>query len=392
MVEIKYVTRKDSKAKEYIDNIINPNKILEENYAYILESMEEESYIIDETPCNLFRELILEEKVVGFATYIIDMNIDSYSLNNIYVLPEYRGNLLFLNEIHSFFLREHEISIFNPNHRIIDILLENGLADYLSKNLVVSAINLDNSASNYKSNIKNKKLSDKVIYSTNVYDTKISATVLFDDLDESICYSKELPDDIIHYNAKKQRKVGKQYYLKLKEHILDNTTEIIKILKELKEDLPYPEYDLEVIVGKAPELSEYLEDAVENDLITKEKAYEIQKQITYEFNENLIFSESLMRRLSYLIMEDELDEIPETDNITCLYCKTPVDYTDKFCPICGFNNDMLFEIQKEFDEIDKVLTEFSEELKKEGFTDEEINEIIGKELDKIALENNLTFE
>ena len=73
--------------------------ILKKYYDYIYQAICEEGIILKAPECNLFKELVFENKVVGFWSYDFSREFITAALNNIYVLPKFRGNNLFLEEL-----------------------------------------------------------------------------------------------------------------------------------------------------------------------------------------------------------------------------------------------------------------------------------------------------
>ena len=162
------------------DEELSTKQILMDNYDYICDSIKDENYKLENPFCSLFKELLYEDKVIGFATYDFNNGMGDLSLNEIYVLPEFRGNKYFINEIESTLMSGSTISIYEPTHRLIELLIENGYAENLDNNLVVSSINLDVNEKKLKSNNENANINDELIYSCNLYDLNISACIILD--------------------------------------------------------------------------------------------------------------------------------------------------------------------------------------------------------------------
>ena len=70
MSKTKYVTRKD-KIPVTIDGDfqINCVDILEDFYPYILNSIKDEEHIVENSYGDFFKEILFEDKVVGFVCY-----------------------------------------------------------------------------------------------------------------------------------------------------------------------------------------------------------------------------------------------------------------------------------------------------------------------------------
>lgn len=94
------IEKEDNTQKVFLsENTLDVLEILQENYDYIYESMRQEGFNLKYGECNLFKELVFDNKVVGFCSYDFSREFITAAINNIYVLPEFRGNKLFLDEI-----------------------------------------------------------------------------------------------------------------------------------------------------------------------------------------------------------------------------------------------------------------------------------------------------
>lgn len=392
MNNTEYIIRKDSIAKQHVneEGYINSQELLENGYHYILESMKKESFKLDNKECNIFTEILHENKVVGFATYMFIEELGCLALNEIYVMPEFRGNRLFLNEVHKVLLNNLKFGLIEPSHRIMEILYENGFADKY-ENILVSPFTLIIPSDSINCTDKKGKIEDEFIGSY-FYDMNMSATIEIDIKDDNIIlyYSRLLDVDIIEYGAGEKRKQkNEEYYNILKDEMLDNYDNLLEKIRELKGEFPLPKFTVKDVVGVAPELSEQLQAMIENNIITQEKAREIQEQITQEYEEGYVLPESLLKRLSFLAIEDQLDEMPEINMPTCIYCNSPIDITDNYCDICGFSYKAMDEVRTEYEELEEIVMEFAEELRKQGYSDDEIDKIITEQLVKVAEENNI---
>ncbi|WP_323735908.1 GNAT family N-acetyltransferase [Methanosphaera sp. ISO3-F5] len=369
MIMIDYIIRdnQESEVFESNDDTLNAKNILKENYPYIYECMKKEGFILENTECNIFKELLYDNKVVGFIAYNIDEDFDSISLVNVYIMPEYRGNSILYNELSKILKSDIVFSVLEPNNLIIDLFIKYGFAEKLNEYLVASSISLDVKSENYISNTNDFILDDDSFYGSNLYDTAISATLLLIDISSPgsniICYSKTLESDKVNYNAEKHRNNIQSHLKNVKEDMLENCDLFADILVDLKENLPKPEYDINELVGKPPELSEILKIALEE--IGKERVKEIQEQLIEEYDEGIVRNEALFKRLKFLLVEDEIiDEILLENDITevsCPYCYSPINLSDISCKICGYNlqysNEEEMQIFSEFfDELIKKIT------------------------------------
>ena len=376
------------------DKELSTKQILMDNYDYICDSIKDENYKLENPYCSLFKELLYEDKVIGFATYDFTKGMGDLSLNEIYVLPEFRGNKYFINEIESTLMSGSTISIYEPTHRLIELLIENGYAENLDNNLVVSSINLDVNEKKLKSNNENPTIDDELIYACNLYDLNISACIILDDITteetNSIFYSRCLNDDNKYFSSGDIRKnITPEYFDNIKKTILTNQDKYIKIIMDLEEKIPKAEFDIDEIVGRPPQFSEYLEGLINEEIVTKERALEIQKQMIDEFENDLILPESLFKRLEYLIMEDLIeDETQDIDfedmSMQCSYCKLPVTPLDKSCKICGYKIEDSIDMFDEFEEMKNEIRDMIKQLRMDGISDKEIIEMTNETVNHLS--------
>ena len=88
MKNIDYLIRKDNTQKVYLtENTIDITPLLNETYPYIIDSIKKENFILNSEKCHLFKELVYENKVVGFCSYDFSREFMTAALNNIYILP-----------------------------------------------------------------------------------------------------------------------------------------------------------------------------------------------------------------------------------------------------------------------------------------------------------------
>lgn len=169
---------------------------------------------------QIFKEIVYDSKVVGFATYDLGFE-DFITLVNIYVMPEFRGNKLFLNEIKN---TDVEFIIKDPNKELIEILLHYGLANKLSDTLVHSKIKLQMNQMCFESNkdVEFDNL-DAMVY-TKLYDLKLESLIyvcnLYND-NENIVYYE---DNYLDYDFDVD-----EYLDDIEKTVLNNIDNIDKI-------------------------------------------------------------------------------------------------------------------------------------------------------------------
>lgn len=336
MEKINYLLRDNNTQKVFLtENTIDIKDILTENYNYIMNSIIKENFILKSDECNLFKELVYDNKVVGFCSYDFSREFMTTALNNIYILPEFRGNGLFLEELKKTMNEHHKPSIIEPTRHIVELLIKYGFAKKINENNVASAIEFIVPGEHV---LTNKKIINEEELSTHFYDLNICASIHVLDMNRCIiAYSLPLNDDIIRFNCiEKRSEINDDYFNGIIELFNRKEDKILEILVELEEHLPIKEFSLEEVIGSDDELSHYIETLIDDAHVTYAKALEIKEQIREEYEAGMILNESLLIRLAYLF------NIPEeptliTHDETCPYCNMPLDSHDKYCHYCGIN-------------------------------------------------------
>ena len=327
------------------ENTMGVVEILKGNYGYIHESIANEGFILKYPECNLFKELVYDGKVVGFCTYDFSREFITAALNNIYVLPQYRGNRLFINELKKTMEEHSKPSIMEPTRLVVELLIRYGLAKKVTESLVASSIEFVIPCSHVLSNGEspNEELS------THFYDLDICRCIHILDLNEGcVAYSSPLNYDIIQYGCLNE--IDDEYFEDLIEFFKDNDVEIMNAIMELEDGLPVKNYSLEEIIGGEDNLSPYIESLIDDGHVTYRRALEIRDQIREEYEAGMILSDSLLIRLAYLFEEDKAPTIKSHDEV-CPYCSMPIDSHDRYCHFCGINLDY------DIDEIERNLIE-----------------------------------
>ena len=69
MEKTNYLIKKNNTQKVYLtEDTLEITLILNEDYPYIMDSIRKENFILKSEKCNLFKELVFDNKVVGFST------------------------------------------------------------------------------------------------------------------------------------------------------------------------------------------------------------------------------------------------------------------------------------------------------------------------------------
>ncbi|MBQ6100145.1 MAG: zinc ribbon domain-containing protein [Methanobrevibacter sp.] len=331
-----YLIRPQNTQKVYLsEKTLDVDDILKSNYDYIHDAIKKEGIILKAHECNLFKELVFDSKIVGFCSYDFSRQFITAALNNIYVLPEFRGNNLFLKELKKTMVEYNKPSIVEPTRLVVELLIRYGLAEKISDSLVASSLEFIIPGDHVLSNHEYKSSEE---LSTHFYDLKMSASIHFLDIDEGvIAYSSPLNYDIIHHDCLSARdEMNEEYLDEIREFFIKNDVEIKNAVRNLEENLPVKSYSIEEIVGVENEFSYYIESLIDDAHVTYDKAFEIKQQMIEEYEEGKILKESLLIRLAYLFDENK-DVTIKSHTDKCPHCKMPVDNHDKYCHFCGIN-------------------------------------------------------
>lgn len=329
------IIRDDNTQKVFLsESSFDVMDILVKHYDYILEEIQNEGIILKGQTCNLFKELIFEGNVVGFCSYDFSSEFITAALNNVYVLPEFRGNHLFCQELQKTMMEYNKPSIIEPTHLVVELLVKYGFAKKISENIVASSIEFIVPGDHVESNGNY----DKEELSTHFYDLNISASIHFLDIEKGIvAYSSPLNYDIIHYDCIDRRnQIDEGYFTEIKEFFENNDVEIMNEISQLEDRLPIKSYTLEEVVGDEENFSPYILSLIEDAHVTHERAIEIKKQMVEEYEAGMILNESLLIRLAYLFDENKTISIKSHSDV-CPYCNMPIDGHDRFCHFCGIN-------------------------------------------------------
>ena len=311
-------------------------EILQEDYPYILKSIQNEGFILKYDQCNLFKELLFENDVVGFCSYDFSREFMTMAMNNIYVLPKYRGNSFLLNELTSTMVEQNKPSIMEPTRLIVELLIEYGFASKITDNIVASAIEFVVPSDHV---LSNGEYGPEEL-STHFYDLDICASIHILDIGKShVAYSAPLNYDIMYYDCLDYRNnISDEYFKKISRTFKDRDIEIMELILDLEDNLPIKSYTLDEIIGPEDEFSFYIQSLIDDAHVTQQKALEIKNQIKEEYEAGMILNESLLIRLAYLFDENQDENVTLHDDV-CPYCSMPIDSHDRFCHFCGINLD-----------------------------------------------------
>jgi hypothetical protein len=359
MAEREYIIKDDNTQKVFLsEDTLDVVEILEKYYGYILDALREEGIILKAHECSLFKELVFENRVVGFCSYDFSRQFITVALNNVYVLPEFRGNGIFHEELLKTMKEHNKPSIMEPTRLVVELLIKYGLAKRISEGIVASSLEFIIPGNHVLSNAEYDSSEE---LSTHFYDLDTCASIHFLDLENNrIAYSEPLNHDIIHYDCMERRKVlDESYFDALRQIFISRDVEIMNVILDLEDSLPVMSYSLEDVVGEGDEFSPYIETLIDDAHITYDQALRIKQQITEEYEAGMILNESLFIRLAYLF-GDRVEPSIKSHSDVCPYCSMPIDSHDKFCHFCGLN--LKYDPDEMFDSFMDYLSDSNIEL------------------------------
>ena len=384
------ITKENNNQRVFLsEDTLDVVEILHEHYPYIYDSIEKEGFILKYGQCNLFKELVFDKKVVGFCSYDFSREFITAALNNIYVLPEFRGNRLLFSELIKTMQEHNKPSIMEPTRLVVELLVEYGFACKINENIVASAIEFIVPGEHVITN--NEYSNDEL--STHYYDLSVCSCIHILDWNKKyIAYSTPLNDDILHYND--IGKVDEEYVDNLIDFYKNNDIKLMEAILKLEESLPIKNYTLEEVIGDDENFSFYMESLINDAHVTHAKALQIKKQIKEEYEAGMILNESLLIRLAYLFNQNLNPTITSHMEI-CPYCEMPIDDHDKFCHFCGINLDYdPYEIENSlFEFVDTGESDFNEDIRFIAYKFLKlIDENIGIEYSIFTIENTYNID
>ena len=311
MSKINYVVREDGIPEMFVEEsefgFMETYDILKK-YPYIKKSMDDENYHLENETCYAFDEIVYENKVVGFATFEANESM-VIMLTECYILPEFRGKRLFFDELSKMIFSAPSFGILQPTRNIVELLCDYSFARKVSDDIVVSGIEFYFDSFDVKSN-KRDEIPEFDLPASNFYDLGICSTV-FADGDEVI-YHCLLENDLRKYGAR--GKLDDDYFTSILDLFSKNNGEFMELVAELKKELPHEKLDYDTLVGNGNELSDYMMGMVDSGIMSHDRAFEIKKQLTAEYELGQITDESIDDRLNSLIIEDLKGEAFESFN------------------------------------------------------------------------------
>ena len=334
--------------EEEIDDI---PEYLKENYLSIYEAMINENYII-EYPFSEYLHIIeYDDKTVGFYTYNTMQTPTRITIEEFYIIPEYRGNNIFTDTLIDLEIQDNlDVLLRNPPRHVIKLLEKNELAYPLTKNLIYSYFKLATTIDETFINKKTKSLFEELEYPMNqmnpvgdVYDLSLSSIVYNDTVgitveDDIICLSTPRKSDNRRYRLqKKLKQVDKKYLRKLYKQAMKNISKMEEYENIIKEKLE-ENVTVDSILGSADNLKDEITEYTEYNDITIEELKIIHQKTQMALDEGDINSEHIFTRFEYLVDYPEKEAVVTNlkDDGGCDYCGG-LEFDEGICDNCGFN-------------------------------------------------------
>ena len=317
-----YIKRKTKKILENKDNLDLKRQLT--NYPYILKE-----YDIRFMDFDLFIEILDKKRVVGFLS-LTKYNEHAYALNDAYVLKEFRGKHLLLKEILKLLLDNIELSIKEPTHDFVEMLVHYKFGKKLNENLVASALSFDIEDRNI---LYSEEFEIEDLCSTFLYDLKLSSPVYIGDIVSKnkceIAYQKLLKSDERYSLEFRQNVHIKNYFNEFANNFKENIAEFGEVLINLKKNLPRK---------KESRIDRIIRTAIDNKQITPEESDKYKKRLEEAQSNGDVLNEGLQRYFNYIINgEDNLIHPKEVSSTACPNCHRKINVKHKMCNHCGWN-------------------------------------------------------
>ena len=301
------------------------------------DSMNEDGYYLQGEVCTDFKPIKDNDNVIGFITYLNVVEQEE-SINNYYVEKQYETKGYLVEEIRNKYEEGKRVTLVNPLRKQVEELLEHGLAEKITDRLVISAVNLDITPDKIQETkyTNSAYITGDTLISSTLYDLYTCSVVYLDDITsnrfaKSIYFSKVNRNDIMEYNAQKNRKNMDDTINHIKERFEDNPDEINERLMKLREKLHSKTYTLD-------EIKEKLAHDVDEKVITKKKAEKIEEQLIRELDEGKITEQSIYTRLVFLERYEETHPRELVDSQRKCYCRScsqNISISQTYCYNCG---------------------------------------------------------
>ena len=375
-------------------------ELLREEYPYLHEQMQKDNYIIEYNYFDEFIEIKQDNKTVGFYTTVIILAEDNdlfTILEELYILPEYWDDELVISHIMQLQLRLNgDFHIRNPHHKLIETLINRGLAVELDENIIYSPILLFDEYYNVYTECKIAKSYDfeeldYTVYTTNLYDLKHSTVIAMDDSyrisnqRDILILSTPRKHDMDKYNlVNKLKKIDKNYAKKVRK-IINKQQEKMETSDQILEIYTNSFLNVEEQLGTKDKASELFLKSLKEHNIGHEDGIELYNLIYEAYENKQIDQKSFIYRTGYVLhhpqeaLKHDNNQMPEANK--CPYCNNEIDEFYTYCEECGqiLVDVNLWDDEDEEDADEYTIDEktglevgFQEKIIQEGYNPEEV--------------------
>lgn len=360
---IKYIKREDNIPKQINNKNQTLTELLQKDYSYIYESIQNEKYIIQYEDFTTFHEITNQNKVIGYYTTEKNSEKNVYAIEEIYILPEFRGNGIF-KELLTFYMNiaNLHVALKNPNKKLIDSLINNELAFKIDSNIIISFVrfyvNIEEIYDNkYLKQLYNNSNGKKYIETT-IYDYNLQSVLAYDLL-EIVTENDDIPiiikarkSDINKQHYEKLEKIDPYYLMVANNTIYTHVDDIEEFMNKTSQKQE-EESSLDKIIGTEDKLTNNVVEFLKKNNLTVEDGLFIRKQLKDALEKGEITNRSKLIRFNYLIEHyGEQEPIIDTQLVLgnnfdeeCPYCKHLNSNFLEACEKCGHNiqqNNMFY--------------------------------------------------
>lgn len=246
MVKFNCIIREDNVGRTVSEDgmldAVDIEETLRSHYIYLYNSIKEENYKLKVNHCTYFKEIVFKKKVVGFSAYTMINSVSNLTMVASYILPEFRKRGLFFDEINNIFEEGKQLSIYQPQSFVMDLLVKYGFAKKINENLIISSIKI-NIPSNSISNIfgtENTSI-EETFFTSHIYDSNLCGFLVFPQEDENILYLSDCypEDDKMHACSEKRENISDDYQKDVQNLLKQNDDEIQDFLNNIYKNYSY---------------------------------------------------------------------------------------------------------------------------------------------------------
>lgn len=246
MVKFNCIIREDNVGRTVSEDgmldAVDIEETLRSHYIYLYNSIKEENYKLKVNHCTYFKEIVFKKKVVGFSAYTMINSVSNLTMVASYILPEFRKRGLFFDEINNIFEEGKQLSIYQPQSFVMDLLVKYGFAKKINENLIISSIKI-NIPSNSISNIfgtENTSI-EETFFTSHIYDSNLCGFLVFPQEDENILYLSDCypEDDKMHTCSEKRENISNDYQKDVQNLLKQNDDEIRDFLNNIYKNYSY---------------------------------------------------------------------------------------------------------------------------------------------------------